>query len=74
MNTRVIRVSEENDRKLWELILEKRMSGRALDPYTYVFTTDQVRLIKRAGIEFEEIKLELAREVAPKKAAGARRR
>jgi len=74
MNTRVIRVSEENDRKLWELILKKRMSGRAIDQYTYIFTTDQLRLIKRAGIEFEEIKPELAREVEPQKAAGARRR
>lgn len=62
MNTGVIRVSEENDRKLWQLIFKERWSGTCLDPYTYVFTTDQMRRIKKAGIEFEEIKPELARQ------------
>jgi hypothetical protein len=49
------------------------MSGRALDQYKYIFTADQLRLIKQAGIDFEEIKPESAREVEFKKASGARR-
>jgi hypothetical protein len=74
MNTQVIRVSEENDRKLWRLIFKERWSGTCLDPYTYVFTTDQVRRIKEADIDFEELMPKRVREPKAKKASGARRR
>ncbi len=74
MNTRMIRVSEENDRKLWQLLLKKKMRGTAVDPYTYVFTTVQLGLIKRSGIDFEELNPQPAREFQARKASGARRR
>jgi hypothetical protein len=70
----VIRVSEENDRKLWRLIFKEKWSGTCLDPYTYVFTMDQLQRIKKAGIVFEEIKPKQTQESQAKRASGARRR
>ena len=55
MAVQTIRVSEAEDRKLWELILKHKWDGRCLDPYTYSFTTDQLQLIRKAGIHFQEI-------------------
>ena len=55
MATWTIRVSEAEDRKLWELILENKWDGTCFDPYTYVFTTNQLQLIRKAGIHFQEI-------------------
>lgn len=74
MNTQTIRVSEENDRKLWQLIFKHRWSRTCLDPLTYVFTTGQLQLIKKAGIEFEEIKPQPLREPEARRVSGARRR
>jgi hypothetical protein len=74
MSTRTIWVSEENDRKLWRLIFKHRWSGTCLEPQTYVFSTDQLQLIKKASIEFEEIKPEPAWEPEVRKALGTRRR
>ena len=55
MATRTIRVSEAEDRKLWELILKNKWDGTCFDPCTYVFTTNQLQLIRKAGIHFQEI-------------------
>lgn len=71
---RTIRVSEENDRKLWQLIFKHKWSGTCLDPLTYVFTIDQLQLIKKAGIEFEELSPQLLREPEARRVSGARRR
>lgn len=77
MATRTIRVSEAEDRKLWRLIVKNKWNGTCLDPYTYLFTTEQLQVIKRAGIDFEDIKSQSAREPAepaPRIASGARQR
>ena len=70
MTTRTIRVSEAEDRKLWRLILKNKWDGACFDPYTYAFTTDQLQLIKKAGIHFEEIRPRPAREPEAKRASG----
>ena len=72
MRTRTIRVSEAEDRKLWRLILKNKWDGTCLDPYTYAFTTDQLQLIKKAGIHFEEIRPRPAGEAEAKRAPGVR--
>jgi len=62
MAVQTIRVSEAEDRKLWELILKHKWDGRCFDPYTYSFTTDQLQLIRKAGIHFQEISRHSASE------------
>jgi hypothetical protein len=39
-----------------------------------VFTIDQLQLIKKAGIEFEELSPQLLREPEARRVSGARRR
>lgn len=68
MRPRTIRVSEANDRKLWELILKKKWSGTCIDPGTYVLTADQLQLVAKAGIDFEELKPETAENRQAKRA------
>ena len=74
MTTRTIRVSEAEDRKLWRLILRNKCDGMCSDPYTYFFTTEQLEMIKKAGIHFEEIRLCSARGSEARRASGATKR
>jgi len=68
MSPRTIRVSEADDRKLWQLILKKKWNGTCIDPGTYVLTTDQLHLVAKAGIDFEELKPETAANRQAKRA------
>ena len=74
MMTHLIRVSEVNDRKLWQLILKNKWDGACFDQYTYLFTSDQLLRIKKAGVQFEEVKTQPARVREMQIACGARQR
>lgn len=72
MGTQTIQVSEAEDRKLWELILKNKWEGRCFDSRTYMFTTDQLREIRKAGIHFQQINRQPVREHEPRRVSGAR--
>ncbi len=74
MATQTIRVSEAEDRKLWELIVKHKWDGRCFDAYTYAFTTNQLQLIRKAGIHFQEISHNSALEHEARRVSGARQR
>jgi len=57
MSAQIIRVDEENDKKLWKLIVDREWSGVCLgEGKTYAFTMGKIRALKRAGIVYEEVK------------------
>ncbi len=74
MAVQTIRVSEAEDRKLWELILKHKWDGRCFDRYTYSFTTGQLQLIRKAGIHFQEIRHHSAPERETRRVSEARQR
>jgi hypothetical protein len=70
MTMHTIRVSDAEDRKLWRLILRNKWEGSCSDRYTYRFTADQLHVIKKAGIQFEELVRRPARERELRLASG----
>ncbi len=74
MATQTIRVSEVEDRKLWELILKNKWQGRCFDSCTYMFTTDQLQEIRKAGIHFQQINRQPVREHEARRVSAARQR
>jgi len=57
---KVVRFTNEDDKKAWEVIVKKRLSGLYLGNYTYALDEEKVEEIEKAGIPFEEVDASLA--------------
>lgn len=57
---KVIKFTDEDDKKAWELIVKQRLSGLYLGHYTYALDEKKIEEIERAGIPFEEMDSSLA--------------